>query len=103
MDFRFTLFNSITLFVVALTLWMAYARFRFRLASSWFLAYYVVILGFWKGFDGSLNNWWVAVGLACAVLLRFFREGVFVQGARAVEGAFLGYVLYRGLALLLLW
>jgi hypothetical protein len=104
MDFKFTLFNSITLFVMAATAWMAYARFRFRLDSNWLPVYYLLILGFWMGFDGSLNTWWVLAGVAAAVLLRSrLARGPFQNGVRVTELGFLGYVLWRGLGLLLLW
>ncbi len=104
MEFKFTLFNSVTLLVMVATLWMAYARFRFRLDSNWLPLYYLLILGFWYGFDGSLNTWWVLAGVAAAVLLRSkaLRPPV-VNAVRAVELAFFGYVLWRGLGLLLLW
>jgi hypothetical protein len=101
---RLTLFNSITLFLMAVTLGMAVARFRFRLEGAWFALYYLLILGFWLGFDGSLNTWWVASGAAAALLLRSgVVHGIFRNGARAAELAFFGYVLWRGLGLLLLW
>lgn len=101
---KLTLFNSITLFVMALTVWTAYARFRFRLASNWFALYYAVMAGFWLGFDGSLNNWWLGAGALSAVLLRAdFLRGIPLQVVRAAELAFFGYVLWRGLGLLLLW
>jgi hypothetical protein len=98
MDFQFTLFNSITLFIMAATLWTAYARFRFRPESNWFALYYLVICGYWMGFDGSLNTWWVVGGVACAVLLR-----AKWTPARVAELVFFGYVLWRGVGLLLLW
>jgi hypothetical protein len=99
-----TLFNSITLFVMALTLWTAYARFRFRLASNWFGAYYAVLGGFWLGFDGSLNTWWLGLGALSALLLRAdFLRGAPLLAVRAAELAFFAYVLWRGLALFLLW
>ncbi len=101
---RLTLFNSITLFIMAATLWMAWARFRFRLGGAWFALYYLLILGFWVGFDGSLNTWWVGFGVAAALLLRSgVVRGTFRRGVRAAELAFFGYVLWRGLGLLLLW
>ena len=103
MYFRFTLFNSITLFLMVLTGFMAWARFRFRLESTWLLLYYVVVLAYWKGFPYSLNTGWVLTGLAAAALLRFeFLGGKPLLLVRAVELVFFGYVLWRCLGLLLL-
>ena len=95
---RFPIFNSITLFIMAATLWTAYARFPFRPESNWFALYYLLIFGYWMGFDGSLNSWWVAAGVAAAVLVK-----AGWKGARVLELVFFGYVLWRGLGLLLLW
>jgi hypothetical protein len=104
MPFRFTLFNSITLLVMAATAWTAYARWRFRVDSNWFALYYLLILGFWMGFDGSLNTWWTMAGVAGAILLRANpRCGAVRNGARVLELAFFVYAMGRGLGLLLLW
>ncbi len=104
MYFRFTLFNSLTLFVMALTIGMIYARFRYRLENTWLLAYYVVVVGFWLAFEGSLAAPWVIGGAACGVLLRFeFMGGFVVNSVRVLELVFFGYVLWRCTALLLLW
>jgi hypothetical protein len=104
MEFRFTPFNLITLFVMALTAWMVFARFRFRLASKWFLLYYVVVLAYSRAFPHSLNTYWLGVGVASALLLRFASGGSrWWYAVRAAELACLGYVLWRGLGLLLGW
>jgi hypothetical protein len=102
---RLTLFNSLTLFVMALTVWMVFARFRFRPASRWFLLYYVLILAFSRAFEHSLNTWWVCLGVAAGVLLRFAPSaaGPAWMAVRGVELAFFGYVLWRGLGLVLGW
>lgn len=104
MPFRLTLFNSITLLVMAATLWTAYARWRFRIDSKWFALYYFLILGFWSGFDGSLNTWWVMAGVAAAIVLRANPKRRDVRnGVRLLEAMFFAYALWRGLGLLLLW
>lgn len=104
MYFRFTLFNSITLFIMALTTGMIYARFRYRLETTWLLAYYLIVAGFWLGFEGSLAAPWVIGGIACGVLLRFeFMGGAALNGVRVLEMVFFGYMLWRCTALLLLW
>jgi hypothetical protein len=104
MPFRFTLFNSITLLVMAATLWTGFARWRFRVDSNWFALYYFLILGFWFGFDGSLNTAWTMAGVAAAIVLRANpKRATVLNGARVLEAVFFGYVLWRGLGLLLLW
>ena len=104
MDFKFTLFNEVTLFVVVLTLWTVYSAFRFPLAHRRFALYYFVILGFWLGFDGSLNTWWILAGIAGAVIRRSgAAHGTVRNAARLLELAFFGYVLWRSVGLLLLW
>ncbi len=96
------LFPACTLFVMALTLAIAFARFR-RPHSRWFLLYYLVVLGFSLGFQHSLNTWWMCVGVAAGVLQRFVVAGPGWMAIRAVELVFFGYVLWRGLGLLLGW
>lgn len=102
MDFRFTLFNSITLFILGFTA-LTLAEFgRKKISRNWPFLYYLPILGFWRGFNGSLNAWWVMTGLACGLLLRFLPPG-----GRAsklfwwVELAVLAYILLRSADLLL--
>ncbi len=104
MYFRFTLFNSTALFIAALTIGMIYARFRCRPENTWLLGYYLIVLGFWLGFEGSLATRWVIGGIACGVLLRFeFMGGAVLNAVRALEMVFFGYTLWRCAALLLLW
>jgi hypothetical protein len=104
MYFRFTLFNSITLFIMAMTIGMIFARFRLKLENSWLLLYYLVVAAFWLVFEGSLAAPWVIGGMACGVLLRFeFMGGPVLNGVRVLEMTFFGYTLWRCTALLLLW
>jgi hypothetical protein len=104
MYFRLTLFNGITLLLFALTAFMVYARFRFRTDSTWPLLYYVVVLGYYRGFYYSLNGYWVILGVACAFLLRFeFLGRIPLTIVRCAELLFFGYVLWRTVGLLLLW
>ena len=98
--FRFTLFNSITLLIMALTIAAAAHRFLGRHTSNWPLVYYAVILGYTFGFEGSLHPAWVVVGLAGGLLVRF---GFFWKVARFAELVVFGYVLWRCLGLLLMW
>ena len=105
MPFRFTLFNSIALLVMAATLWTAYARWRFRIDSNWFALYYLLILGFWFGFDGSLNTWWVLAGVAAAIVLRANpqRREPCATARACSRPPSSRTSLWRGLGLLLLW
>lgn len=97
--FRFTLFNGITLFVLALTLVLAWRRFAGK-PVNWPLAYYAAVAGYTIAFSYSLNPYWVAFGAACAVAIRF---GFQAARLRFVELAPLGYVAWRCVGLVLMW
>jgi hypothetical protein len=98
--FRFTLFNSITLLMMALTAVVAVHRFRGRHSSNWPLVYYAVLLGYTFGFEGGLRPEMVLAGLGCAVSIRF---GFFWKVVRVGELVVLGYVLWRCLGLIMMW
>ncbi|HWR52645.1 MAG TPA: hypothetical protein VN428_16155 [Bryobacteraceae bacterium] len=103
MYFRFTLFNGITLLILVATLWTAYARFRTRPDSIWFLGYYALVAAYWYAFDGALGTYWMIGGLAVALTLRFeFLGGTPLKLVRAAEYVFLAYVAWRAIALLLM-
>jgi hypothetical protein len=99
--FRFTLFNSLTLFVMVLTLAMALFRRRARPETAWPLAYYVVIAAFAIAFRYSLSLWCVGAGVVFALLVRFVPEAR--RAARVAEFGALAYVFARSVALLLMW
>lgn len=104
MYFRFTLFNNLTLALMGLTVWMAAGRLASRADSNWPLLYYLLVLAYWKAFEGGLNTYWVLTGVACGLLLRFeFLGGAVAKLVRAVEYAFFAYVLWRGVGLILGW
>lgn len=104
MYFRFTLFNSVTLFVMLLTIGMIYVRFRFRLEATWPLLYYVGAIYYGLAFRDTLDARWVLGGIISGVLLRFeFLGGFVLQGVRTLEMIFFGYILWRCWALLLFW
>jgi hypothetical protein len=103
MCFRFTLFNSVTLFVMLLTIGMIYARFRFHLEATWPLLYYIAPIYYGLAFRDTLDARWVLGGVVCAVLLRFeFMGGFILKGVRTLEMIFFGYVLWRCWAPLML-
>ncbi len=104
MYFRFTLFNTLTLALMALTMVMVWVRLRFSLEKTWPLTYYVLVVAYAEGFPGSLSPYWVFAGVVVGLLLRFeFMGGVVLKGVRAAEFAVFGYVLVRSVQLLLMW
>jgi len=100
-DFRFTIFNNLTLAVAALTLAMALARMRVRPEANWPLAYYAPVLAFALGFRYSLSLWWVGLGAVSAALVRFAPTAR--RAARVAELGALAYVFARSVGLLLMW
>jgi len=104
MYFRFTMFNDLTLGLMALTIWVAVARFTARTESNWPLAYYALLVAYWKVFEGGLNGYWVLAGVACGLLLRFeFLGSIPLKIVRGAELAVFAYVLWRCAGLILLW
>ena len=104
MYFPITLFNVVTLFLMAVTAFIAVKRFTFRVDSNWPLVYYVVLIAYWRGFPYTLENYWVLGGVLCALLLRFeFLGGAAVKLIRAVELAVFAYVMLRCVKLILMW
>ncbi len=101
MEFRFTLFNNITLLVMAFTLWTGVTYARNKLDSNWPFLYYLLVLAYWKIFEGSLNTYWVFGGLICAMLVRFKPLGGFTRNVfRWLQLAALAYIFLRGVDLL---
>jgi hypothetical protein len=98
--YPFTMFNGITVLVLALTLLVVWRRFRGPLAANWPLLYYAAIAGYTIAFSGGLNPYWVAAATACGVAIRF---GFHPRQVRWVEAVALGYVASRCVGLLLMW
>ena len=97
--YPFTLFNGITVFVLALTLLLLWRRFRGS-PANWPLVYYAAVTGYTFGFSGGLNPYWVAAGVACGVAIRF---GFHPRRLRWAEAIPLAYVAWRCVGLLLMW
>jgi len=95
-----TLFNGITVLVLALALLLVWRRFGGRLDTNWPLVCYAVIAAYTIGFSGGLNPYWVAAGVACAVAIRV---GFYSRQVRWLEAVALGYVAWRCVGLLLMW
>jgi hypothetical protein len=104
MYFQLTLFNGITLFLGAATLGMLFARWHARSSrSTWFLLYYALVVAYWRTFGGALDWRWVVAGAAFGLALRFeFLGGAALTLVRAADYLFLGYVLWRCFAMLLM-
>jgi len=71
MYFQITLFNAVTLFLMAATLLVAAKRLSSAVDSNWPIAYYGVLLAYWRSYAYTLDNYWVMGGLLCGLLLRF--------------------------------
>jgi hypothetical protein len=99
-----TLFNVVTLFLMAATVFIAVKRFTLRVDSNWPLVYYGVLAAYWRTFAYTLDNYWVLAGVLCGLLLRFeFLGGAAEKLIRAVELAVLVYVVFRCVKLVLMW
>ena len=98
--YPYTLFNGITLLVLALTLLLLWQRFRRSLAANWPLACYAVIAAYTFGFSGGLSPYWVAAALACAVAIRL---GFYPRRVRWIEAIALACIAWRCVALLSMW
>lgn len=103
MYFRFTLFNSLTLLVMAASAAMIWIRLRFSIEKTWPLAYYLIVIAYSEAFPGSLSPYAVFTGVVCGLLLRFeFMGGPVLKAVRVIEFGVFGYVLVRGTQLLLM-
>ena len=98
--YPFTLFNALTLLVLALALIIEWRRRRGPLTANWPLAGYAAIAGYTIAFSRGLNPYWVAAGAACAVAIRL---GFYPRQLRWVEAVALAYVAWRSIGLLLMW
>jgi hypothetical protein len=104
MYFQITLFNIVTLFLMAATLVVAARRFSASIESNWPLVYYGVLLAYWRGYAYTLDNYWVMGGLLCGLLLRFeFLGGAAEKLIRVLEVLVFGYVIWHCIKLILRW
>ena len=99
MEFRFTLFNGLTLFVAALAVVIAVRRFRGRFRSNWPLVCYGAIAGYAVAFHYSLGLYWVGSGILCGVLVR---AGIYPRQVRLIEYVILAYFVWRCVQLVLM-
>jgi len=104
MYFQITLFNVVTLILIAATVWVAVKRFSARVDSNWPLTYYGALLAYWRGYAYTLDTYWVMGGLLCGLLLRFeFLGGAAEKLIRALEVLVFGYVCVCCVKLILRW
>jgi hypothetical protein len=104
MYFQITFFNVVTVCLMAATLLMAVKRFTIRLDSNWPLIYYGLLVAYWYGYTYTLDDYWMAGGLLCGLLLRFeFLGGAIEKPIRALELGVFTYVVGRCVTLILQW
>jgi hypothetical protein len=104
MYFQITLFNVVTLFLMAATLVVTAKRLTAAVDTNWPLAYYGLLLTYWRGYMYTLDNYWVIGGVLCGLLLRFeFLGGAMEKTIRALELLVFGYVVWSCVRLILQW
>lgn len=102
MEFKLTLFNSVTLVIMGFTLLTVIPLAWGRLNRNWPFLYFPLVLAYWGAFDGALNTWWLLAGLVFALLLRFKLLGESARTPlRWLSVATLAYVFIRGVDLLM--
>ena len=104
MYFQITLFNVVTLFLMAATLAVTVKRLIAAVDTNWPLAYYGLLLTYWRGYMYTLDNYWVIGGVLCGLLLRFeFLGGAIEKIIRGLELLVFGYVVWSCVRLILQW
>jgi len=104
MYFQITLFNVVTMFLIAATSMVAAKRLTAPPDTNWPLAYYGLLLAYWRGYAYTLDDYWVLGGLLCGLLLRFeFLSGAIEKVIRVLELLVFGYVIWRAVKLILRW
>jgi hypothetical protein len=104
MYFQITLFNIVTLFLLGSTLLIAVKRAVSGVDCNWPLAYYGLLIAYWRGYAYTLDNYWVLGGLLFGLVLRFEFLGAAVEKLlRSLELLVFGYVVWRCVKLILQW
>ncbi len=86
--------DFIPLIMIGLTIWVMRTRFTSKLDTSWPLLYYLVLVLFVRSNEGEFNNYWIFIGVASALFLRYeFVGGVFMKIFRGLEFAVHLYVI----------
>jgi hypothetical protein len=82
--------------MIGLTIWVMRTRFTSKLDTSWPLLYYLVLVLFVRSNEGEFNNYWIFIGVASALFLRYeFVGGFFMKIFRGVEFAVHLYVIAK--------
>ena len=78
--------DFIPLIIIAATIWVMRARFSSPIDVPWPLIYYFALVLFVRSNEGEFNNYWIFIGVVCALFLRYeFLGGVFLKIFRAGE------------------
>jgi hypothetical protein len=102
MYFQITLFNVVTLFLMAVTVLIGAKRLSAAVDTNWPLAYYGLLLAYWRSYSYTMDNYWVLGGVLCGLLLRFeFLGGAVEKMIRAIELLVFAYVALRCVQLVL--
>lgn len=98
------LFDIATVVMLILTLAMMWLRLSDHVTSNIPLGYMFVVMLYYRGFTGTLETWPVFLYLVCVVFLRVdVLTGLPQKTLRFVEFAFLAYILWRLVGLMLGW
>ena len=104
MYFQITLFNLVTLCLMAATLWVAVRRYVASIESNWPLVYYSALFAYWSGYPYTLDTYWVMGGILCGLMLRFeFLGGAIEKVIRVLEVLVFVYVVWYCVKLILRW
>src|SRR5260370_35023595 len=63
--------DFIPLIMIALTIWVMRARFSSPIDTPWPLLYYLGLVLFVRSNEGEFNTYWIFIGVACALFLRY--------------------------------
>lgn len=97
-------FDIITIFMLLLSVGMAWLRLSDHVTSNIPLGYMFVLMLFYRGFDGTFSTWLIFLYLVCVVVLRVdLFSGLVQKSMRFAELALLSYIIWRLVGLLLGW
>ncbi|MGH9660193.1 MAG: hypothetical protein ACRD96_16710, partial [Bryobacteraceae bacterium] len=88
------LFNTLTVFVVIMTLITMRLRFSLKMDSSLPILYYLILVVYARAYEGEYNNYMIFAGVVAALFLRFeFLGGLFLKLFRSAEFVVHLYIL----------